>query len=421
MRPRSLDELVGQEHLLATGAPLRAAIERGTPPSLLLWGPPGTGKTTLALLLAERAKLRFERLSAVMDGIKELREVVAAARSRHERTGEGVLLFIDEIHRWNKSQQDALLPHVEEGVVVLVGATTENPSFEVIPALRSRCWLIVLNALEVPDLLGLLERTLLDDERGLGGRCLQADADALTAIAESSSGDARRALSILERAAAGLPDGGRIDIALVSLLLARRDLLHDRSGDTHFDVVSAFIKSLRGSNPDAALYWMARMLEGGEDPLYVGRRMVVFAAEDVGNAEPRALQIAVAAFEAARILGMPEARIPLAQAVTFLATSPKSNASYKAIDAAIGAVRQGGAQPVPAHLRNAPTSLAKQLGHGTTYRNPHDFPDAIVDQDYLPDSLRGARFYKPSTTGGEKLIVERMAWWAGRLRERRET
>lgn len=420
MRPRTLDEVVGQSHLLGPEAPLRGAIERGVPPSLLLWGPPGSGKTTLALLIAERAQLRFERLSAVMDGIKELREVVQAARTRHARTGQGVLLFIDEIHRWNKSQQDALLPHVEEGTVVLVGATTENPAFEVIPALRSRCWLLVLSQLERADLAALLQRALSDGERGLGVRRLRAAPEALDAIADASSGDARRALSILERVAASLPDEAHIDLSTVGALISRRDLLHDRSGDAHFDVVSAFIKSMRGSDPDASLYWLARLLEAGEDPLYVARRMVVFAAEDIGNAEPRALSLAVSAFEAAHMLGMPEARIPLGQAVTFLATCPKSNASYLGINAAIEAVRRTGALPVPIHLRNAPTRLAKELGHGEAYRYPHDFPDHVVEQEYLPEALRGARYYQPTGQAGEKVIAERLAWWARRLQERRK-
>lgn len=420
MRPRTLDEVVGQSHLLGPEAPLRGAIERGVPPSLLLWGPPGSGKTTLALLIAERAQLRFERLSAVMDGIKELREVVQAARTRHARTGQGVLLFIDEIHRWNKSQQDALLPHVEEGTVVLVGATTENPAFEVIPALRSRCWLLVLSQLERADLAALLQRALSDVERGLGGRRLRAAPEALDAIADASSGDARRALSILERVAASLPDEAHIELSTVGAVISRRDLLHDRSGDAHFDVVSAFIKSMRGSDPDASLYWLARLLEAGEDPLYVARRMVVFAAEDIGNAEPRALSLAVSAFEAAHMLGMPEARIPLGQAVTFLATCPKSNASYLGINAAIEAVRRTGALPVPVHLRNAPTRLAKELGHGEAYRYPHDFPDHVVEQEYLPEALRGARYYQPTGQAGEKVIAERLAWWARRLQERRK-
>lgn len=418
MRPRSLDEVVGQPQLLGPDAPFRAALDRGKLPSVLLWGPPGTGKTTLALLLAERAGLPFLRLSAVMDGLKELRDVVAQAREATAKTGRGVLLLVDEIHRWNKAQQDALLPHVEEGLVVLVGATTENPGFEVIPALRSRCWLLQLRPLGPDDLRLLLERALQDRERGLGEQELAAAPEAIEAIAEGASGDARRALAILERVAGGLPRGGALTLALVAESLGRKDLLHDATGDAHFDVVSAFIKSLRGSDPDAALYWLARMLEGGEDPMYPARRMVVFAAEDVGNAEPRALTVAVAAAEATHMVGMPEARIPLAQAAVFLATCPKSNASYKGIEAAIARVRETGALPVPVHLRNAPTALAKRLGHGAGYQYPHDHPDAISDQAYLPDRLQGERFYTPTDRGQEKVIGERLAWWRKKLQQR---
>jgi len=418
MRPRDLDEILGQKHLLASDAPFRAAVERGRLPSVLLWGPPGTGKTTLALLLAERAKLTFLRLSAVTDGLKELREVIARAREIRAAGGGGILLLVDEIHRWNKAQQDALLPHVEEGLVVLVGATTENPGFEVIPALRSRCWLLQLHPLDDENLRQVLIRALRDTERGLGGQRLTVDDDALAAIVASSGGDARRALSILERATSGLPQEGRLSLEDLSPVLGGRDLRHDATGDAHFDVVSAFIKSMRGSDPDAAVYWLARMLEAGEDPLYPARRMVVFAAEDVGNAEPRALQVAIAAADAVHLLGMPEGRIPLAQAAIFLATCPKSNASYKAIGAAIDVVRDTGGLPVPVHLRNAPTAIAKRLGHGAQYQYPHDHPDAIVEQAYLPEALQGRTLYVPTDRGQEKLIGERLRWWRERLRSR---
>lgn len=416
MRPRTLDEVLGQPQLLAPGAPFRVAVEGGRLPSVLLWGPPGAGKTTLALLLAERAGLSFMRLSAVTDGLKELREVIARARDRQDLTR--TLLLVDEIHRWNRAQQDALLPHVEEGLVVLVGATTENPGFEVIPALRSRCWLLQLQPLDPESLRALLQRALDDEARGLGGQRLTIEPEALDALVGAAGGDARRALSTLERVTGGLAVGARVTLDSVADLLGRRDLKHDASGDAHFDVVSAFIKSLRGSSPDGALYWLARMLEAGEDPLYPARRMVVFAAEDIGNAEPRALTVAVAAAEATHLLGMPEARIPLAQAAVFLATCPKSNASYVAINAAIEAVQKHGGLPVPNHLRNAPTSVAKQLGHGAGYRYPHDFPDAIVEQRYLPAELEGASFYRPTDRGQEKTIGERLRWWMGRLRER---
>ena len=418
MRPRDLDEILGQRHLLGPDAPFRATVERGRLPSVLLWGPPGTGKTTLALLLAARARLTFLRLSAVTDGLKELREVIARAREIRSAGGGGVLLLVDEIHRWNKAQQDALLPHVEEGLVVLVGATTENPGFEVIPALRSRCWLLQLHPLDDAALRELLRRALQDTERGLGDQQLESDEEALGAIAATASGDARRALSILERATSGLPAGARLSLQQLAPVLGGRDLGHDAAGDAHFDVISAFIKSMRGSDPDAAVYWLARMLEAGEDPLYPARRMVVFAAEDIGNAEPRALQLAVATAEAVHLLGMPEARIPLSQAAIFLATCPKSNASYKAIGAAIEAVRQSGGLPVPLHLRNAPTAVARQLGHGAAYQYPHDHPDAVVRQEYLPEGLHGTSFYAPTDRGQEKLIGERLRWWQGRLRGR---
>ena len=411
MRPRTLDEIIGQPHLLDATAPFRASVERGRIPSVLLWGPPGSGKTTLALLVAERAGLRFLRMSAVMDGIKELRDLLQRARDHRALSGVGSVLFVDEIHRWNKAQQDALLPHVEEGLVVLVGATTENPGFEVIPALRSRSWLLQLRPIGPEDLVGLLTRALEDSERGLGEQRLQVEPAALRAIAEGASGDARRALSTLERLTSGLAPGASLSLADVAEALGRRDLLHDATGDAHFDVVSAFIKSMRGSSPDAALYWLARLLEGGEDPMYVARRMVVFAAEDVGNADPRGLTLAVAASEAAHLLGMPEARIPLAQAAVFLATAPKSNASYKAIDLAIERVWATGAVPVPLHLRNAPTKLAKGLGHGEGYLYPHDSADGVVAQEYLPPELRAEVYYRPTDRGQEKVIGERLAWW----------
>ena len=415
MRPRTLDEIIGQPHLLDATAPFRASVERGRIPSVLLWGPPGSGKTTLALLVAERAGLRFLRMSAVMDGIKELRDLLQRARDHRALSGVGSVLFVDEVARWNKAQQDALLPHVEEGLVVLVGATTENPGFEVIPALRSRSWLLQLRPIGPEDLVGLLTRALEDSERGLGEQRLQVEPAALRAIAEGASGDARRALSTLERLTSGLAPGASLSLADVAEALGRRDLLHDATGDAHFDVVSAFIKSMRGSSPDAALYWLARLLEGGEDPMYVARRMVVFAAEDVGNAEPRGLTLAVAASEAAHLLGMPEARIPLAQAAVFLATAPKSNASYKAIDLAIERVRATGAVPVPLHLRNAPTKLAKGLGHGEGYLYPHDSADGVVAQEYLPPELRAEVYYRPTDRGQEKVIGERLAWWKRRV------
>jgi len=418
MRPQSLDEVVGQDHLLGQGQPFRSAVEAGRIPSLLLWGPPGSGKTTMARLLAGIGGLRFAQLSAVMDGIKDLRQVLQQAKDMAKMENRGTLLFIDEIHRWNKAQQDALLPHVEDGTVVLVGATTENPGFQIIPPLRSRSWLLTLEPLEVDQLTAVLQRALHDEQRGLGTRKLQVPDDAILAIARYAAGDARRALAVLERIAAGMEESEQITLQAVTDILGRPDLLHDKDGDTHYDIASALIKSLRGSDPDAALYWAARLLEGGEDPMFVARRLVIFASEDIGNADPRALSLSVSTMQGVHLIGMPEARILIGQAVTYLATAPKSNASYKAMDAALAATRQHGPLPVPKHLRNAPTGIAKAQGHGEGYRYPHDFPDHIVAQDYLPPELDGTTFYSPTAHGAEKIIGERMAWIHAQLSDR---
>lgn len=425
MRPRSLDEIIGQEHLSGADAPFRQAVEGGHLPSVLLWGPPGVGKTSIAQLLAEAGQLRFRQLSAVTSGMKDLRAIIESLKAPAgglfgSQPQAGVLLFVDEIHRWNKAQQDALLPHVEDGTVVLVGATTENPAFEIIPALRSRCWLLRLQPLDDEALLAVLGRALVDEERGLGELGLETEPGALEHIAAFAGGDARRALSLLERVGHASAADGTLRVEAVRRLLGERDLAHDARGDAHYDVVSAFIKSMRGSDPDAALYWMARMLEGGEDPVFVARRLVIFTSEDVGNADPRALQVAVSALQAVQLVGMPEARIPLAQACTYAACAPKSNAAYKAIDAAIAKVRETGGKPVPNHLRNAPTKLAKSLGHGKDYQYPHDHPDHIVRQQYMPDDLVGTRFYTPAPHGAEKAMGERLAWWRRRLDERGE-
>jgi putative ATPase len=425
MRPRTLDEIVGQDHLVAADAPFRKAVEGGHLPSVLLWGPPGTGKTSIARLLAEAGGLRFRQLSAVASGMKDLRNIIEEVQGKSGSGGlfdqsstTGVLLFVDEIHRWNKAQQDALLPHVEEGTVVLVGATTENPAFEIIPALRSRCWLLRLLPLSDDAVAELLLRAMSDRERGLGRLEVTSTPEALAAIASYCAGDARRSLALLERAAHAVANKGPLDLAAVGHMLGERDLGHDASGDAHYDVVSAFIKSMRGSDPDAALYWMARMLEGGEDPMFVARRIVIQAAEDVGNADPRALSVAVDAMQAVHLIGMPEARIPLAQACIYVSTAPKSNATYEGIAAALEAVRQTGGLAVPLHLRNAPTALAKSMGHGIEYQNPHDHELGIVAQDHLPPALAGRRFYQPVDHGGERAIQERMTWWAKRLSER---
>ena len=418
MRPTSIDEVVGQDHLLGSETPFRAALDNGNLPSLLLWGPPGCGKTTVARLLASHVGLKFLQLSAVMDGIKELRKILDRARDIKTLERRGSLLFVDEIHRWNKAQQDALLPHVEEGTVVLVGATTENPGFQIIPALRSRCWLLTLNALDDEAISELLRRALSDEDRGLAKRGQVFSDEALHIIVAGASGDGRRALSVLERISGALNDGETVNKETLQTVMGKTDLLHDRDGDAHYQVVSALIKSLRGSDPQAALYWCARMLEGGEDPMFVARRLVIFASEDIGNADPRALQVAVSAMQAVHLIGMPEARIVLGQAVTYLSTAPKSNRAYLAMDAAIDTVRKTGPLPVPPHLKNAHTEIAKSMGDGHGYKYPHDHPGHIVKQEYLPEKLQGTVFYTPAGHAAEKIIAERMAWIADQLRKR---
>jgi putative ATPase len=411
LRPRTLDEYVGQRHLLAPGRIVRELVESGTVHSLILWGPPGTGKTTLAHLLAEAAQAEFVTFSAVLSGVKELREVVAEARDRRRLHGRSTILFVDEIHRFNKAQQDAFLPHVEDGTIVLLGATTENPSFEVIAPLLSRARVLVLEPLEPDDIRQVIDRALADAERGLGGRGLAIAETARTFLADQAHGDARVALGALE-VAADLARKRRtqtLDLPLVEEALQHKALRYDKAGEEHYNVISAFIKSMRASDPDAALYWMMRMLEAGEDPLFVARRMIVFAAEDVGNADPRALQVAVAAKDAFHFVGMPEGRIPLAQAATYLATAPKSNASYRAMLAAREAVERHGPLPVPKELRNAPTPLMKGLGYGAGYQYPHDYEGALADQTCLPEALTDARFYEPTDRGAEAAIAERLA------------
>jgi putative ATPase len=417
MRPRCVEEIVGQEALLQPGRPLRRALAAGEIPSMLLWGPPGSGKTSLARLLAGEAGYRFVALSAVMAGVKEVREVVAQAAALRE-SGERTILFLDEIHRFNKAQQDALLPHVEAGTVTLLGATTENPSFQVVSPLLSRMLVVRLEPLGEGALRTLVERALGDAERGLGRLAVGLAPEAEALLLRTAQGDARRALNLLETAARSLgssPDGSRvIGAAHLAEVLQSPTLYHDATGDWHYDVVSALIKSLRGSDPDGALYWLARMLEVGEDPLFIARRLVIFASEDVGNADPGALRLAMDAKEAVHFVGMPEGFIPLAQAVVYLATAPKSNASYAAYLKAREDVRQGGNLPVPLHLRNAPTRLAREMGCGDGYRYPHDHPDGVVAQDYLPEALRGRHYFVPGRYGFEKEIAKRLDWWRKR-------
>ena len=408
MRPLSLHDFYGQGHLLAPGKALRRMIEADRVPSLIFWGPPGCGKTTLAHILAKETKARFVFFSAIMAGVKEVREIFKEAEEA-ARAGHRTILFVDEIHRFNKAQQDAFLPAVEKGLVTIIGATTENPSFEVIAPLLSRCRVLRLQQLQPEELSGLIQRALTDREQGLGDFELTISDEALAFLAEAAQGDGRKALNTLE-VAAGLAADDQITLEVMQEALQQKVLLYDKGGEEHYNVISAFIKSMRGSDPDAALYWLARMLEAGEDPIFILRRMIILASEDIGNADPRALQMAVSALQAFQVVGMPEGRIILGQAVTYLATAPKSNASYLGIDAALAEVRKSGALEVPLPIRNAPTKLMKELGYHQGYKYTHDYEGGYTQQQYLPDKLQGRHFYQPKGYGYEKNILERMAW-----------
>jgi len=422
MRPRTFDEFVGQEELLAPGKPLREAIERDLLQSIILWGPPGTGKTTLARIIADTTKAKFVSFSAVLAGIKEIRDVMGEAERLRRSTGRRTIVFIDEIHRFNKAQQDAFLPRVEAGDIVLIGATTENPSFEVNAALLSRSKVFVLRGLNVDEVSAILMRSLADPERGFGATEVDIDADSVRAIAQYANGDARVALNLLELSVAAAPVVGherRIDIARVQETIQRRALLYDKSGEEHYNLISALHKSMRNSDPDAAVYWLARMVEAGEDPMYIARRLVRFASEDVGNADPQALTVAVAAKDAVHFIGMPEGNTALAQAAIYLATAPKSNAVYEAYNHAAEDAHHDVAQPVPLHLRNAPTRLMKELEYGKGYRYAHNESDAVADMSCLPPALEGRKYYDPKERGFEKEIKRRLDGWEEIKRKRR--
>jgi putative ATPase len=419
MRPRTLSEFVGQEHLLGPGKLLRGIAAAGKLRSLILWGPPGSGKTTLAQILAGGAGAACVHFSAVTSGVKDLKKVIQEAEQL-QRAGKPTVLFVDEIHHFNKAQQDNFLPHVEHGTLILIGATTENPSFEVISPLLSRCQVLVLKILSQENLNLIIDRALGDRERGLGRLGLSLSADGREFLLQQAQGDCRVALNALESAAVLAQNNGATAIGLAELqeALQKKPLQYDKVGEEHYNVISAFIKSMRGSDADAALYWMMRMIEAGEDPLFITRRMVIFAAEDIGNADPRALQVAIAAKDAVHFVGLPEGRIPLAQAVTYLATAPKSNASYQAMLAAAKDVDDHGALAVPLHLRNAPTGLMKQLGYGKDYKYAHDYEGHIVDQEHFPPELSGRRYYMPGDAGYEKQIKERLQFWQERKKNR---
>ncbi len=406
VRPKSLEDFQGQQTLLAVGKPLRVMIEKDTLSSFILWGPPGTGKTTIAKIIAEKTDSDFFQINAVSSGVKDIREIIGIAK-KNKDSFKRTILFIDEIHRFNKAQQDALLSAVESGLIVLIGATTENPSFEVIPALRSRVRVFILEELSKENLSLIIDNAISKDEFLNSKEITEIDKEYLI---YASGGDARILLNLLEASFVQEYNSTQIKITreVIENILQRKNIIYDKAGEEHYNVISAFIKSLRGSDPDAALYWMARMIEGGEDPLFIARRMIIFASEDIGNASPNALLLAEATFSAVDKIGMPESRIILAQCVTYLASSPKSNASYIGIEKALSDVRSKELYPVPLHLRNAPTKLMKEIGYGKEYQYPHDFENHFVEKNYLPEELKGSQYYFPTDIGSEKNLKERL-------------
>jgi putative ATPase len=419
MRPRDLNEFVGQEKLLGANSPLRKAIEEDRVGSIILWGPPGTGKTTIARIIAAKSKARFVPFSAVTAGVKDIKRIMGEAKSYGQK---GMFLFIDEIHRFNKAQQDAFLPHVEDGTIRLIGATTENPSFEVIGALLSRCRVYVLDPLSMDNLKTIVRRALDDKERGLGELALSIDNEALTQVVQLSGGDARNALNLLEFCAETVAKSGqkKIDLALVNDAAQRKTLLYDKAGEEHFNLISALHKSMRASDVDASLYWLTRMLTSGEDPLYIVRRVIRFATEDIGLADPRALQLAINARDAYHFLGSPEGELAIAEAVVYMALAPKSNAVYEAYSAARDAVENKPAYPVPLVIRNAVTSLMQGFGYGAGSKYAHQYEDAFAYMECLPDDLIGARFYFPTDRGLEAKLKEKLDWWLEKMKAERE-
>ncbi len=414
MRPRNLKEFKGQEHILGPGKPLRQLIEKDELSSMILWGPPGTGKTTIARIITASTQNHFVEFSAVASGVADIRRVVKEAKEQMRAFGKKTILFVDEVHRFNKAQQDAFLPHIENGTIILISSTTENPGFEINSALLSRIRLFRLEPLEDQNIREIIKTTLKDKERGLGKMDLKIDKKAEDYMVKLANGDARIPLNILEIVEANLKKGSKITLKVIEDIAAKKALKYDKAGDAHYDTISAFIKSMRGSDPDAAVYYLARMLEAGEDPMFIARRLVIFASEDIGNAHPAALILAQACADAVHFVGMPEAKLILSQTTLYLASAPKSNASKVAINEAEADVLNKRLEPVPLHLRNAPTTLAKKLGHGKDYKYPHNYPGGWIAEDYLPKNLIGKKYYKPTENGYEKTIKERLKKWRRR-------